>query len=378
MIEWDWPTYFLFGICLTFAFVCLHQYDSVKEKNYLHFLVLGLLPCFCIFAFRHEKVGMDLVRYAYKIYQARYGVDFFFANFLSGTILSEILSTFITFVAYYFGGINAFIVLTSLVQYVFIIILLNHLHKQRFNVSIFFLLFFSIILLRSCSMVKNGIAIVISYCAYVHLLDDKKEHKWFWFYTLLAVGFHNSALINIPVYFCCKPIEGSYWSTRRDILFRIITYIFTVLFVLLLQKSFFTDLTSSVSAGKYAHYEMTNVWGIGNVIIRLPLLGLFLFNLKGLKEKYGNRIVSLFYLLIFDIVISQTRYVYADLERLSQYFFFGQILFASLFYDYIKERVRFPFQFIYFAIVIICFTYYMYLWAIVSNYGLMPYKFMEW
>lgn len=378
MVEWDWYTYLLFGTCMAFAFICLRQYDYIKGKNYFGLVVLGLLPCFILFAFRHSGVGKDLHTYAIMLNQAKFGSNYFFHNLLSGSLLSEPLSMGVAYVSYYFGGIQAFIFITSLVQYFFIVVLLIRLHKKGFNVAILFLLFFSIIQLRSCSMVRNGLAITVSFCAYTYLLDSVKQHKWFWFYGIIALGFHNSALINIPLYFICKNIEGDYWNVRKIILFKVVGIAFLLALIYLLQAGFLFDMVGSVADGKYSNYEATNDFGVGNLLVRLPLLTLFLFYLKDLKIEYGGRVVSFYYLMIFDVIISQSRYVYGDFERLTQYSNFGEMFLISLFYDFIRKKVQFPMQLIYLIVVIAYFTFYMYKWAILSKYGLMPYRFLEW
>ena len=373
---WDWYSYFLFGSALAFALFFLHQYDLLKGRDYFIYLVIGLVPCFCLYAIRHPDVGIDLVRYARQIEVARFGAKFNFF-YTSGQLALEPLSRLLTFVSYYLGGLQPFIILTSVIQYIFIFIFLRRLHLKGFNVAIVFLIYFSVIQLRCTSMVRNGLAISAAFCAYTYLLDEKK--RGFWLFTLLALGFHNSALINIPVYFVCKPISGGYWDKLINVALKAIAFFSIIFFIFVLKSGAASVITDSFADGRYSHYEMNNSWGVGNIIVRLPCLCLFGMYLKDMMGKYGKNIISIFYLMIFDLVISMSRYIYSDLERLTQYTAYGEIFFIPLFYEYIRKKcAEFPFQFIIYPIVIAYFTVYIYRWAIVSNYGIMPYKFMEW
>lgn len=374
MIEWDWPTYFLFGSALAFAFVCLRQYDLLKCNASQFYLFLGLLPCCLLFAFRHPDVGMDLVRYARSIDFARYGIDYYFLN-SSGNLATEPLSRVVKYVSYHLGGIQPFIIITSVIQYVFIFLFLRKLHLNGFNIAIFFLIYFSVIQLRSCSMVRNGLALSASFCAYSCMLD--KEKKYFWIYTFIALGFHNSAIINIPIYFICQPVSGGYWKVLVKVFLKLISIVAIIVFLYAMKMGFFSILISEIADAKYSNYEMSGSWGLGNLIIRIPLLVVVFYYLKDLKDEYGENIISFFYFMIFDLIISQSRYIYSDFERLTQYSSFGEIVLVSLLYDVLKKRVQFPIFGIYFFVILLYYTYYMYRWAILGNYGLMPFKFMN-
>lgn len=374
MIEWDWPTYFLFGIAMAFAFVCLRQYDLLKTRENIAYLLVGLLPCFCLLAFRHPDVGKDLYTYAIGVFNAKYDAEYYF--FSNGSLVMEPLSKLIMFLSYRLGGLQPFIFLTSLAQYILLVLFLKKIRSLGFNTSIVFLLFFSVIMLRSCSMVRNGMALSASFCAYSYLLGDSKKMKFYWLFTAIAIGFHNSAIINVPIYFLCQPIRGERWEIYRNIFLKGLALLSVAVCFYLLKTGLLNFWIDSLNDGKYAGYQMSNSWGIGNTIIRLPLIVLFGLYLKDLKIKYGTKIVSCYYLLLFDLILSQSRYLYTDFERLTQYPTFGEMVLIAVFYDFIKERVRFPFQLVYFFVVTLYFTYYMYRWAIIDEYGLMPYKFM--
>lgn len=376
MAVWDWPTCFLFLCTLAFAFICLRQYDLLREKANVFYLVVALIPCFCLFGFRHPDVGRDLATYSVGLLNAKYGAEHFFF-YSSGNLASEPLSNIIMYVSFWLGGIQPFIFLTSLVQFIFVFIFLRRFHIKGFNVAFLFLIYFSVIQLRSCSMVRNGIALSASFCAYSCFLNESKNHKLYWLFTLLAVGFHNSAIINIPIYFMCKPMLGNGWEVYRNVILKVMSILFVVGLIYLMKIGFMNDVITSVSDGKYANYEMSSGSGLGNIIVRLPLLFLFSFYIREMKKNYGLGIVCFFYLLFFDLLIAQSRYIYKDLERLTQYSVFGEMFLISLFYDFIRERVSFPFQIIYFLIFILFFAYYMYRWAVMGQYGLMPFKFMD-
>lgn len=359
---------------MAFAFICLRQYDKFKGNEF--YLVMALLPCFCLFAFRHYDVGVDNVRYAIHIENAKYGIENYFLT-SKGYFRTEPLSKFISFISYYWGGIQCYFILTSLVQYVFIFLLLQKFHKNGLNVAIFFLIFFSVIELRTCTIIRNGLALSVAFYAYSFLFE--KKQKYFWFFSALAIGFHNSAIINIPIYFICSPIpfQENRWKIYQNIFIKIMALLSVALFIYAMKNGLLSSFITDLAHAKYAHYEMKDSWGLGNLITRLPFLLFFLFYLKDLKNRYGQNIAICFYFMIFDLILSMSRYVFSDLERLTQYSSFGELVLISIFYDFIRERVRFPFQFVYFLIVVAYYSWFMYRWAILDHYGLMPFKFME-
>jgi len=373
MIEWDWQTFFLFAGTLFFAFICLRYYDMYREKEKIFYLILGIIPCFFLFAFRHSDVGWDLRQYAISVSLADYKYIFMTEK---GTFAIEPFSRLIKSISKDLGGIQPFIFLTSLVQFFFVIIFLRIIHQKGINIVFVFLIYFSVIQLRSCSMVRNGLAISASYCAYSCLFDFPQKNKLYWLFTICAIGFHNSAIINIPIYFLCKPLSGDYWGVRRAILCKILTLAVVFIFILFIQWGYFSIFLSDFAEGKYSNYVQNTGFGIGNLIVRIPLIVFFSFYLSELKLKYGNNIICFFYLMIFDLFFSQLRYFYSDFERFTQYSAFGEIILISLFYDFIRKKVQFPFQLVYFVIIAFYFVYYMYRWSIVAHYGLMPYKFM--
>lgn len=367
---WDWKTYFIFIIVLLLSLPWLIRYERCKKNSGIHYLILALLPGFLLLAMRGRSVGIDLVRYERAI---QYINNF---DIKINELFSEPLMSLVYWISYKLGGLHAFIVITSGLEFIFVGIALNILHKSGKKVILLYYFYFGFVIIRSFSMVSNAIAIAISLCAYIYLPDcSESSNKKYWFYSILAFLFHNSAVINIVVFFCCRSTQqGSVRKKQKLIFFRICILICFIIGIYILSKGVFNTLISSLANSEYERLQVENNFGIGNTLVRLPFLFLVIFSLPQIHRKIDYEIDSYVWLLVVDLIVAQMKYMNQDFERFTMYTGLTVVFLCPYLYGVYKNRWNGIIKLVAPCIVVIYITYYLYFWAIQSSYGIMPYQ----
>jgi len=311
---WDWSTFFLIILLLFISVFFLINYD---KKNRVTTLILGLLPTFLLLSLRGESVGGDLVRYAENIRRISIvglePMDFFL----------EPLMNVVYVISGYCGGISFFIWFTTAITYLFVFFALKKLHNEGKKVTAIFLMFFACVCIRACSMVANGIALAISLFAYTYLFSKKINKKAYWILSVVAMAFHISAIINIPIYLLCmKKIR-----IKQSVILRVSFLLLCIFCCFLISKNLFYGIISSISDGEYARFMTQSSFGLGNTLVRVPLILITLYIYRYINIGEKKDLQMLIWLLLFDLVISQLKYFHQDFERFTMYSGLG-ILFA--------------------------------------------------
>ena len=369
---WDWNTYFIFGFSLVWAVFFLSEYSRKPGKWSI--IVISFLPLFFLFAFRAETVGTDLPHYAIHVEDGGW-----FLNDSGGFPL-EILSQLLYFLSHKWGGFHTFLFLSSLIEFMFLCLAAYELNKRRVGLGMTIAVMVSMVVLRSVSMIRNGIAIASALCAVAQLLDNEKSSRWkYWFYSIIALGFHNSAILMVPIFFICRPMDPSSSKYKKGLTLRIIVMV--VMFALLyyIGASGFLDLFFQITGETYneRHFEANNSWGLGNLIIRLPFLIFVILSIPNMK-RCGFNYMPLLMMLLFDVLVSQTKYVSQDFERLTMYTRLSVIVLWGVLYKTYAWNKQSIARVLFFIVGVYYYTYNMYVYAITGSNGqgngLMPYQ----
>lgn len=370
MGQWDWTTYFIFIIALLLSLPWLMRFDKHKEKYDRYGLILAILPTFLLLAMRGESVGIDLIRYERAVEYTRN------LNTISVNLFSEPLSNLIYWIANKLGGLRAFLIITSGVECSLLGIALSELHKKGKKITLLYFIFWGFVIIRSFSMVSNAIAICASLCAYVYLSDDSMQgRRKYWIYTLIAFLVHNSAIVNILVYFCCRPATNANKKGKKgELIFRVFVITCFILGMYFLSEGTFNNFIATMVGGEYDRLQVESAFGIGNTFVRLPFIFLVIFSLQGIHKKSGTKVDAYVWLLIVDIIVAQMKYMNQDFERFTMYTGLSVAFLCPELYDVYKNKFKGIIKIITPCVVLIYITYYLYFWAIKSNYGIMPYQ----
>lgn len=369
---WEWSSYFLYIGAMTLSYAILNIYDNHRRQRIDWLLILGIMPLWFLMAMRGRSVGYDLVQYDYNIDHSN---DFSTINLLS---LSEPFFGIIYRISYLLGGLRFFIILTSTLHFIFIYIASRNFHRCGIRIALLVTLFFGFVSIRSFNIVRNGVSLAC-YLAAISFLWNGIKSKY-WFYSILAIGFHNTAVICIPIYYICKPIK-TYNLTiiKRTIFRRALLIIACVLILLLLAQSQIMNLLMTVNDGKYSMFEGREGLGIGNLIMRLPFIILIFILFKWLYYNYKLKFIPYFLLVIFDAGVAQVKYISQNFERFTMYTQLGEIIiWVLIFQALIKTKSRY-YIFVAYIFSIIYATYYLYHWSVNGSGGVgsgnMPYIF---
>lgn len=371
---WDWNSYILFLTALLLGYAALSKYDK-KRGNGISWLILGLLPFYLLLALRGRSVGIDLERYELHVYEATS-----LSSISLTQLLSEPLFAIVELLSNRLGGLQAFIVITSTIECIFLFFAFRNLHEKRIETRIIFLFFIAYIFIRSFNIVRNGIAWTISLCAYVNLIGNEKNQKRnYWILTLIAFLIHNSAIINILIYFICWPLKEG--ATNKKMIYRIIEIVSISILLFYFARSFLIDSFFLLTEERYdaSHFEIREGYGLGNILYRLPFLFLIIYSFPQLKKQFGTTFFPLVMLSVFDIIIANLKYLAADFERLACFTGLAQVvLWGMIAMAQKKERGKWAHVTI-FCVGMAYFTYYMYHWGVEGGagdgIGIMPYKF---
>ena len=228
----------------------------------------------------------------------------------------------------------------------------------------------------------------------------------YWLYTLIAIGLHNTAVINIPIYFLCAPIKS--FKTVKDITFiknslkikihknrvsyqrylsrdlvkRTLLMIISVfvVYVLLLQ---FIDLIKNFNNGQYSQYESSDSGiRLGIILSKIPFLLFVWFFRKSLNRQFNINYIPFLLLLFFDVIFAQTRYIFNSFQRFSMYTDLGRIFLIGFICMALYNKYKHYKGIVIFTAVIygifISFSYWLYTYEILggdgNGIGLMPYS----
>lgn len=377
MAQWDWITYLLFFAVISFGYFCLNQYDLRREGKGIEWLVLGIIPGALLLALRCGEAGKDLLQYERHILN--------FYSYKITDLFSEPLMNFVEGISAKAGGLHFFIVFTSLIEFYFIFTALKKLHSKGMKTKLVYVMFYSFVVIRSTSMVSNGLGLVCAFCAITHLIPSedsdensiRKDKISFFIYTFIGIMFHNSIWVNIPLYFFCRPYnpEKTY---RRYVIEKAMILISLVIVLFIYSRGGFDRIVLMLLGKEYNRFLSVSSapsFGFGNIISRLPVLFLTFFYWKDIVNSYGKRCESIKYLIILDMVLAQMRYVSTDFERLTMLTGIGTIILVPLLYDVLKNKWRGVLQLVLPLGIAGYLAYYLYIWGVVNAYGIMPYKF---
>lgn len=376
---------YLIGFTVSIALIAL------TEKKHRALFCLGaffalLIPCM-IAALRSDNVGTDIQVYITKLVQSAtnapnlraYLDDYWYIGYRN------------QYVADYEYGFSLLVyALTKLthsipvilfaIQAITVVPIFLALARGRkdgpvwLGMLVYYLLFFN----ASLNAMRQFMAMGILLLAFRFLLE--KRYVPTLLLTAVSLLFHYSGLIVVPIY--CV-----YWilNLRRDYLFKhnniqftgrttIVLIISVCAFGLLLNLNLLLKLVSSLGMSRFSNYLTGDQFHllINQIILRLPVIGLFIANWKYLKS-HSKTAAFYMAMLVLDMVAAQLISVDTFAFRISQYFLMYLIPAAPVLYTCRKQGMARSVNTLLLVAYLLVYWYYTYVLQL--RHGTVPYEF---
>lgn len=200
----------------------------------------------------------------------------------------------------------------------------------------------------------NGIRQAIAMCIWVYALNfiEKKKFWWYLAWCLIAIGFHMSAIILIPLYWILKNGKDYFKNIKLQLLLFTGAFLIQYSFGSFLEQLepliqlYQTNLTGGAynySIERFKEEASSTVEGSGIAyFFRVGLSIIIILYSKKLKEYFNSRWFHILYSLFFLGVLAKNVFPIGSivLTRPFRYFFiFEGIIFAYFAYYLLKRNM---------------------------------------
>lgn len=377
---WSWNTVFLYYssaiITLIIAKLSMkcnihnkYKRELIRDHNKANSLILLLsfIPILLLQVCRDSTIGGDLVNYLpqyqsmkYNTYSLKSIVEnipseeplFVISNLIIGTLSNWDNQVYISFY--------------SIIPILFTYLAIRKESKD-YGVIIPIIVYIGINYFRSFSMLRQCIAMSIILYAYTFIKENNKSI--YFTLTALALGYHYTAIIALPIYFF-----SSNSSKLEEIskLKKIVTISLFIIFIILGDK-ILNVLLSGLDTRYSTLGNQREAFGLGNLLIRLPLLIIILYFSKSMK-KYRPEVNIYLQIYYLDIIIAQMRYINPMFGRLNIYTIMPLIFIVPVLDKVIEKKFPYIGRYIVWIVLILYILFQLYHYVFVNPYYIMPYK----
>jgi len=348
---------------LSFSFSALLMYFGNKRNNKV-IIGLSLAIPILISGLRY-MVGTDYQTYT-TMYNELWNLPFtdFFSNVFSqieiGFFLLIKISGFIT------SSPFSLFVFSS-----FLTIIFFYLGLKRYKIkhaALVYLLYLLIIFPLTLNIVRQGVAMSISFYALSFIIERRPKQYFFW--IIVASLFHISSLFLLPVYFINKIVKDDKQNSHILILSKLIA-LSTLIYLLWPYAFGLLDHLSSFE--KYSKYQPIS-GGLSNTYnFELKTTAIIVLFYRWVLTKKED-----FYFLAFmvlNLVISITGSNSETIQRIALYFsFFGFILLTNL-TNVFNDKLG---KFVVYSLLIIYGMFYFYIaYYLQGQANVIPYQLIS-
>lgn len=189
---------------------------------------------------------------------------------------------------------------------------------------------------QSLNAIRQWLVIGIYMYGVQYLL--KKKPVQYFIVSVMAILFHSSAVITIPIYFIYHFLKGENKHRKRSMLILSATVIAVIFF----DKICLTMIGMGILPMKYAHY-FTEAEGTSSLVMqilsRVPLL-LGCFILRKQLRRYDEKANIWIVFLLIDLFVGMLGASFGYASRCSLYFGVWQCMFMSEVYVVLRKRVQ--------------------------------------
>jgi len=330
--------------------------DDHKNNKILIFLAL-ILPIL-LAAFRY-RVGTDFVSYMNRLEQSRTASlsDILNESYLEvGFTLIERFSSFIGDRNFFFG-FNAFLTILP-IYFIF-----KNQYKKM-NIGIAYFLYLTLFFTISFNIVRQMIAVSIIFWGFKFIFQKKMME--YIIVVLIAILFHSSAIVALPVYFFWVRKEEVKTPPYRAIIGILIISLSVISFQLLL------NLLSQLPAFSHFYaYTIRDTRGQNrDFFLKLAVL-VFLFIQRKYLIKLDKRYEFLLLLQFITVIIGFTGFITPFVKRSALYFNIGQTILMSSIPLIYKNNDKLLIKFL---IILYGIIYFILVFFILRQGNIIPYR----
>lgn len=260
-----------------------------------------------------------------------------------------------------FNDVRYLFIVTSLLIWFFNF---KAIYDNRNNVSIVIAMFILLSTLYNPSFntIRQSLAASILMLS-IKPIVDKKLLK-FILITIFAISFHYTAIIFLPAYWIANS------KTKNLTLFKKISVLAGVILFVILTPKILSFVTSFDAFSYYGNYELDfENFGIGNIIIKLPIIMIILFNLNRLKNTSPMSKLIIFYFI--GIILEYYGYFASYVNRVSIYYEMLQIFILAAI---VKVQTNKYEKLLYSAIIVMYFiSWFTYNYIYLNRHETIPY-----
>lgn len=235
-------------------------------------------------------------------------------------------------------------------------------NRTKISISIAILILLSTLFNPSFNMIRQSLAASILMLS-IEPITNKKRLK-FYLTIFLATSFHYTAIIFIPAYWIANSRRKS-----SGIIKKMLVIIGSVLVVILAPR-LLSFITSFDSFSSYDHYNLDfESFGVGNIVIKMPIILIILFNLNKLKSNNPISKIVLFYFI--GLILEYYGYFANYVNRIAIYYEMMQVFILSAIIKVQNNKYE---KLLYsFLIVIYFLSWYTYNFIILNRHETIPY-----
>lgn len=222
------------------------------------------------------------------------------------------------------------------------------------KIYIGYLIYIFLIFPTSLTLVRQGIAISITFFSFEYLI----KRKLFRYSIVIGIAslFHKTAIILFPFYFFYN-FFIIYKSKKK--IKKIIKYFILVSLVLIIKKSqyFLEQLSMIPGYERYGIYLNINADANNRefyIKLMVFLFILFIIKIKKINIEKNNKIKICIYFFLFDIMCCYLGFYNPFLKRISLYFEIYQIILIPMILDNLSKNKSYVYEiFITFYVIIL-------------------------
>lgn len=349
-----------FSISIVFTFVAQKNFEKNKKSatgiitSFLAIMIPSLLACF-----RDESIGTDVLVYMKKIFYWAVNSDTFF-NFNKMSAIEFLYKVLNYIVACFSNNLHVFMFVVEFLMIFFVYISIYY-YRKKIPMWLSFLVFLLMYFNRSLNIIRQSIAIPITFFAFRYV-KEKKIVKYV-VTIIIATLFHSSAFVAGMSYFI-------YYMLKNEKRTKLKTYSIIIIACLAIAN-YGTILSyliynAKVLPMKYAIHIPTGEINIPltESLLKLMLILPILYCKKDLI-KYNEDNEFIIFLLVIDFILLQAGMLAPFVQRISFYFGYYYIYEIPQLYVVLNKKGYSNLNIIY---ILVLFTYW-YVVFIRMNYG---------